>query len=436
MNFYYLFSIIFLYDKIFLMSKQSFTLIELLVVIAIIGILAGILIISMSNATNSANDVRRKADINQLVKAILIIYDSDGSLPADTANCSLGSDCTGIQAKLTAQGIDSIAKDPNGSFYTYNRISADDFTLSAVMSNNSIYSYSSASSSYGTNALINGCNKRKAITITNSSGSTLTNYQISFDVDYDSDMQADFDDLRFTNSTVSELLPYWIESKTDSSTAKVWVKVPSIPITGTTIYMYYSNSSIASASNGDNTFEFFDGFDGASLDTSKWSGGGSVSSGIINLSGTGITSTAEYGSNIYIETRIKPKCLGSTSANFYDAFFIISKNITGGMAQSAYYFCHEQSGYRNKLFQWNGASSIISPPASAIVNNWNLISVIKKSDRSSWKINSSSYLDHTTAYYASSANIFVNGAIDLDWIRIRKYSSTEPIITIGNEQDS
>ncbi|MFA6252595.1 MAG: prepilin-type N-terminal cleavage/methylation domain-containing protein, partial [Candidatus Paceibacterota bacterium] len=39
-------------------SKKSFTLIELLVVIAIVGILAGILIVSMSSALNSANDVR------------------------------------------------------------------------------------------------------------------------------------------------------------------------------------------------------------------------------------------------------------------------------------------------------------------------------------------------------------------------------------------
>jgi len=51
--------------------RKSFTLIELLVVIAIIGILAGILIVSMSNAINSANDAKRKLDISNLYSSIL-----------------------------------------------------------------------------------------------------------------------------------------------------------------------------------------------------------------------------------------------------------------------------------------------------------------------------------------------------------------------------
>lgn len=44
-----------------LFSATAFTLIELLVVIAIIGILSGLIIVTMSGATNSANDAKRKA---------------------------------------------------------------------------------------------------------------------------------------------------------------------------------------------------------------------------------------------------------------------------------------------------------------------------------------------------------------------------------------
>ncbi len=53
-------------------SSSAFTLIELLVVIAIIGILAGIIIVAMGSAQGSANDARRKADLNQLAKAVMI----------------------------------------------------------------------------------------------------------------------------------------------------------------------------------------------------------------------------------------------------------------------------------------------------------------------------------------------------------------------------
>ncbi|MFA5080667.1 MAG: glycine-rich domain-containing protein, partial [Candidatus Paceibacterota bacterium] len=140
-------------------SRNSFTLIELLVVIAIIGILAGILIVSMTSATNSANDARRKADINQLVQAITIIKTQDGTLPAEpNANCKLGSivsgeNCSGIQARLTANGMTAIPKDPTTSnYYIYNRVSADDFTVKAVMSNATIYTYNSASNSYYANS--------------------------------------------------------------------------------------------------------------------------------------------------------------------------------------------------------------------------------------------------------------------------------------------
>jgi prepilin-type N-terminal cleavage/methylation domain-containing protein len=112
-----------------------------------------------------------------------------------------------------------------------------------------------------------GYSKRKPITI--NSGSALTDYQVKLTVAYDTDMQADFDDLRFTTSDQTTQLNYWLESKTDSSTATIWVKIPSLASGDNTIYMYYANASATTASNGDNTFVFFDDFENGNL--SKWS---------------------------------------------------------------------------------------------------------------------------------------------------------------------
>ncbi|MEM5867193.1 MAG: DUF2341 domain-containing protein, partial [Candidatus Aenigmatarchaeota archaeon] len=117
---------------------------------------------------------------------------------------------------------------------------------------------------------------RRNITINNTqSSNTLTDYQVAINLTYDSDMQLDFSDIRFTyyNSTsnTETEIPHWIENKVDSQWAYVWVKVPYIPANSyATIYVYYKNSTVvSSASNGRNTFIVFDDFQ-SGLDTNYW----------------------------------------------------------------------------------------------------------------------------------------------------------------------
>ncbi|MFA6251911.1 MAG: prepilin-type N-terminal cleavage/methylation domain-containing protein [Candidatus Paceibacterota bacterium] len=56
------------------MQNKGFTLIELLVVIAIIGILAGIIVVSMGTAQKQANDAKIQATMNQMRTAAQIYY--------------------------------------------------------------------------------------------------------------------------------------------------------------------------------------------------------------------------------------------------------------------------------------------------------------------------------------------------------------------------
>ncbi|MFA5401809.1 MAG: DUF2341 domain-containing protein, partial [Dehalococcoidia bacterium] len=100
--------------------------------------------------------------------------------------------------------------------------------------------------------------KRKAITITGSTAGALTDYQVQVAVAYDANMNADFSDIRFADAD-GDSLSYYRDSYTASTSAVFWVKVPSIPASPdtTTLYLYYGNSALATASNGANTFLSF-----------------------------------------------------------------------------------------------------------------------------------------------------------------------------------
>jgi len=88
------------------------------------------------------------------------------------------------------------------------------------------------------------------ITITNVGSSTLSNFPAYINLTYDSDMLSDFKDIRFYSvacSGVGSPLDYEIENYTMSTNAHVWVRIPSLPVAGTTISVYYKNNSVVSS---------------------------------------------------------------------------------------------------------------------------------------------------------------------------------------------
>ena len=72
--------------------KKGFTLIELLVVIAIIGILATIVLVSMTGVQQSGRDTARKADMRQIVSAMQMYYaENEEYLPSAAYPGAIGN---------------------------------------------------------------------------------------------------------------------------------------------------------------------------------------------------------------------------------------------------------------------------------------------------------------------------------------------------------
>ena len=106
--------------------SSGFSLIELLVVIAIIGILATIIIASVSKSRASARDARRYADLSQIQIALEAYYNLNSSYPSTGGAwytvCTNGANSTayttsgssGYVPDLAPAFISALPTDPSG----------------------------------------------------------------------------------------------------------------------------------------------------------------------------------------------------------------------------------------------------------------------------------------------------------------------------------
>ena len=307
---------------------------------------------------------------------------------------------------------------------------------------------------------------RKPITITEQSGNTLTDYQVRLEIDTatlisEGKMNEDCSDVRFTyeNSTGEYEIPYWIESGCNSANTIIWIKVPEIPANGeTTIYMYYGNPSATSESNGDAVFEFFDDFEGTSLDTNKWAiqrretsgGSATLEDGSLILSAPSSTepilieSLVDIQINNYI-LETKGKVLDDYGREQYRPG-IIWKHIRGSYdnfyAWDTYAFGHDawvlfrlKAGSFTNLGEVSGADI---NPNDAYSGEFHLKVIVNGNTYTAMEVLRNKTVTATDSQLTgSSVGLLAEKCVNKYYFfLVRKFADPEPTYEIGSEETS
>lgn len=305
-----------------------------------------------------------------------------------------------------------------------------------------------------------GTTYKRAITITNAGG-VLTDYQVLITMDSASlvtsgKLQSSCADLRVNDSDDSTALSYWIETGCNTSSTKIWVKVPSIPASSSKIiYLYYGSASATAQASGINTFMFFDDFSsGLSANWTSFSGHASaptkaVNNGELVISGSRVEGGVFYSgfsmTDGILETKaklvtytgggqdtlvaIRHNSGTDVNAQFYryGAFWAISDNIN--IAREPGHANLGSSSYSYGQGVWKKIRlTAVGTQIIGVVLDTNDVQ--------------QGYLAITDGNYASGTIGFcvdfyhesaVAGESRFDDVRVRKYTSSEPSTSLGSE---
>jgi len=246
---------------------------------------------------------------------------------------------------------------------------------------------------------------------------------------------------------------YWIEHDENGNPQdNVWVKVNLTANEPLGFYVYYGSSTAPSYSDGDSVFEFFDDFDGSSLDMGKWTIQTYASYEIID-SKLHIKPVSSSGSNqhhtlanigFYKDVIVEVLYHQFNPTSGGEVLFYSDLGPTTTWAENQLVWS-EQS--EEGLFHWYDIQ--YHDLATGDVSKWYIMKYIlhKDTGKYRWYIyendrnlftyeDSANMRDNTGTYikYFSMCSKTDGEEYGADWVFVRKYSSTEPSVLYGSEE--
>ena len=272
--------------------------------------------------------------------------------------------------------------------------------------------------------------------ITLSTSTPVDNYQVKIDLtssnfDY-AQASSTGTDIRFYDNNNVEL-DYWIDFWNQSGNSTVWVEVASSSTDDFT--MYYGNMSATSTSNGTSTFDFFDDFNGSSLDTTKWTNVGgsySFSNGeFVGVQGDSILYVQSNGYTIPTQAIIEFKMRTEDAA---------PSDWDGGIGIGNWNFIDDQGVAETMAIdtaRWWGSVTDANVSRGTYIDYHDYRVVLDATtayfyDDTDSRSHSVAGSTNGTLYLLNDGESGGGGTV-IDRIFVRKYATTTPVVTVGAE---
>jgi len=281
-------------------------------------------------------------------------------------------------------------------------------------------------------ACLVGFRYRIPILINNTHNSNnLTDYQILVTLNTQSlisqgKMRNDCGDIRFTDSDRITILNYWLESGCNTQNTRIWVKVNISANSSKIIYLYYGNPSATSLSNATTTFDYFFSFEG-SFD--GWTPSKYETRTTYATNNPTITTEWKYDGSYSVKLRIGDDYSDVGAYSQINRTFSFSTNVKLDFAYRLYATVGYDGGDKAKFIVLID-DNVVYDSGQFGTSGWdsgtlfNSLSAGSGSHTITFKlIETASYGGWTDGRYAY-----------IDRVSIRKYTSPEPTISLGNEE--
>lgn len=289
-----------------------------------------------------------------------------------------------------------------------------------------------------------GCwTRRSTLSIANFTG----NYATAVTIPYDANMQADFDDIRFYDETAQVELQYWIDSKTNGSSVTAYFRT----LGNNNISLYYGNPVATNSSNVSGMFEFYYDFPGTTIDTSKWveidpdnsftQNNGLILNDVSDSWSKALISQQTFSRSANREFVARISISDSPGNNHFMAGWELNQTTDPNYTQLVHGFYWNNFGSLTTYEKGSGTGGISSV---YVLNTTYDMKVVLKAVGAKYYIKGGSFTNWTLVKETSTHSdalmrlAFVQHShqATIQHIRVNTAASTEPVISLGAEQQS